>query len=121
MSDGCGHCFKCREGRGCIRAVSFAPSAMPSRNGGADVARINRTDKRWEKDMPAYRRLRHDGLQPPRIDDCAALESRAKDQFEIEMGKLVPDPVRDRVKEGLAITKELEVTASQLQKAPAGA
>lgn len=94
---------------------------MPSRNGGAQAARINQTDKAWEKDMPAYRRLRHDGLQPPRIDDCAALENHAKDQFEIEMGKLVPDRVRPQVKEGLAITKELEVGAAQLQKKPASA
>ena len=103
---GCGRCFKCREGTGCIRSISFAPTAMPNRypNAVATVAK----DKQWDADMPAYRRLRHNGVQPPRIDDCAALEAHAEDQFEVEMGKLVPEKIRPQVKEGMAIVKEMD-------------
>lgn len=117
----CGRCFKCREGRGCIRSISIAPSAMPSRRGGAEAARINATDARWDKDMPAYQRLRWNGLQPKQIDGCRELETRANDNFEVEMGTIVPRHRRNQVKEGLAIVKELEVSAGQLQKAPANA
>jgi hypothetical protein len=113
---GCGRCFKCKEGTGCIRAVSFAPSAMPNRHPTA-VSTVAK-DKAWDADMPAYRRLRHNGVQPPRIDDCAELERKANDQFEIEMGKIVPPEMKSRVREGLAITKELELKADQLQRTP---
>lgn len=112
----CGNCWLCKEGRGCIRAVNFAPSAMPTRH--PEVQPILDKDKTWDADMGAYQRLRWNGVQPRRIDDCAQLETRATDQFEIEMGKIVPDAVKPQVKEGLAIAKELEVKPSDLQKAP---
>jgi hypothetical protein len=87
---------------------------MPNRHPEA-VSTIAK-DKQWDADMPAYRRLRHNGVQPPRIDDSAALEAHATDQFEIEMGKLVPSEMKSQVKEGLAIAKELEVKPEQLQR-----
>ena len=79
---------------------------MPNRHPGA-VAGVAK-DAQWDQDMPAYKRLRDDGVQPPRIDDSAALEAGATDQFEIEMGKLVPKEMKSRVQEGLAITSQLE-------------
>lgn len=103
----CHRCFKCREGTGCIKEVSFAPSAMPNRYPA--VQPVLDKDRQWDADMPAYKRLRNDGIQPPRIDDSAALEAHATDQFEIDMGKLVPKEMKSQVKEGLAIAKELEV------------
>ena len=65
-------------------------------------------EKRWDRDIPAYRRLRHNGLQPKGIDGSAALEARANDQFEVEMGHIVPRHLKSRVQEGLAISKELQ-------------
>ena len=112
----CGRCWKCKEGTGCIRGVSF--SAIPGGARNQETVRINQTDKRWDKDMPAYKRLRNNGLQPKRIDDSAELEARATDQFEVEMGKIVPKSHRSQVKEGLATAKELELAPSQMQKKP---
>lgn len=106
--EGCGRCFKCREGSGCIRAVSFAPTAMPNRY--PEATRLVRTDKQWDQDMGAYKRIRDNGVQPPRIDDCAALEAHASDQFEVEMGKLVPKEMKAQVKEGLGLARELEIS-----------
>jgi hypothetical protein len=80
---------------------------MPNRY--PEATRIVNTDSRWDLDLPAYKRLRNDGVQPPRIDDSAALEAHATDQFEIDMGKLVPKEMKPQVKEGLAIAKELQV------------
>ena len=105
--EGCGRCFKCREGRGCIRTVSFAAASMPNRK--PETVRINRTEAQWDKDMPAYKRIRQNGVQPKRIDNAAELETRANDQFEIEMGTVVPENRKSQVKEGLAISKELEI------------
>lgn len=36
--------------------------------------------------MPAYKRLRADGLQPKRIDGCAEIEKKAKESWQVETG-----------------------------------
>lgn len=41
---------------------------------------------RWEKDMPAYKRLRSEGHQPRMIDGCDQLEATAKDRLTIATG-----------------------------------
>lgn len=49
-------------------------------------------EKRWEVDMPAYKRLRQDGLQPPRIDGSYVIERSAKNEREVTMGRpLTPE------------------------------
>lgn len=48
---------------------------------------VNEREKRWNKDMPAYRRLRQQGLQPKSIDGAAELERDASTRFEIESGQ----------------------------------
>ena len=52
---------------------------MPSRASGAAAKTVNDREDRWNADMPAYKRLRKAGDQPPRIDGAAARE-RAIDQ-----------------------------------------
>jgi hypothetical protein len=74
-------CFGCR-----IAGVSFAASSMPSRRGQA--AQINATERRWEKDMDAYKRLRRDGLQPAHIDGAREIEQKATDRSQVETGIL---------------------------------
>ena len=104
MSD-CGRCWKCREGRGCIRGVRFGVTNLPSHD---DVTATVAKEGRWDEDMPAYKRLRANGLQPKRIDNCAELEGRADEQFEVEMAQLVPENRRSQVKDGLAIAEMLQ-------------
>lgn len=78
-------------------SVSIAPSATPSRVGGADAKRINETEARWDKDMPAYKRLRRDGLQPPSVDGAAAIERHAITEAEVEAGHaLAPVQLEER-------------------------
>jgi len=43
----------------------------------------------FAKDREAYRRLRQNGLQPPRIDGCAVLEKHARTKAEIETGSVI--------------------------------
>lgn len=62
-------CYGCK-----IQSITIAPSAMPTRNGGQTAVDTNARDARWARDMPAYKRLRRDGLQPPTIDGSARLE-----------------------------------------------
>lgn len=55
---------------------------------GARVAQVNQTERNWTKDMPAYKRLRDEGLQPKRIDGAAEVEKRAKEKWQVETGIL---------------------------------
>ena len=63
------------------RSLMIAPSALLTRSGASE------DKKAWakmEKDMPAYKRLRDDGLQPPSVRGAADLEARAEDKADIE-------------------------------------
>jgi putative FmdB family regulatory protein len=53
---------------------------------GAATRAHDATESRWDKDLPAYKRLRHNGYQPPSVDGCATLETEATSGFEIETG-----------------------------------
>lgn len=62
-----------------LRSISFA-----SVSGGA--RELHDRDRRWDKDMGAYSRLRKDGVQPNQIDGSADLETKATDDVEITYG-----------------------------------
>lgn len=53
---------------------------------GQRVAEINQTERNWNKDMPAYKRLRREGLQPRKIDGAAEVEKKAKEAWQVETG-----------------------------------
>lgn len=79
-------CGKCsRVAQFAFSSPAIAADALPNKMHG--VRAINARDKRWDRDMPAYKRLRQDGLQPRGIDGSADLETRAEAPLEIEMGK----------------------------------
>ena len=63
-----------------------APSSTPTRAGGIDMAATRQAEKDKDADMAAYKRLRKDGVQPPKIDGSAKLEARAESKHEINSG-----------------------------------
>lgn len=70
-------CFGCK-----IASTSFGANSTTTR--GAAVAETNRTARNWDKDMPAYKRLRKNGLQPKQIDGSAELEKKATERWQVE-------------------------------------
>lgn len=74
-------CFGCR-----VAGVRMGTNTTTSR--GAKVAEINTTERNWNKDMPAYKRLRANGLQPKKIDGAANVEKRAQEGWQVETGIL---------------------------------
>jgi len=72
-------CFGCR-----IAGVAFAASSMPSRKIATND--IDATERRWSKDMDAYKRLKRDGLQPAKIDGSAEMEKKAEHRSQVETG-----------------------------------
>lgn len=70
-----------------VRSIALGSGTAPTRRAGAAV--IESREKRWEKDMPAYKALRAQGLQPPRIDGSAELMANAETRFEVESGQVL--------------------------------
>ena len=96
-------CFLCK-----IESVQISPSATPTRQ--SDHAKwANRTQKAWDRDMGAYKRLRDDGLQPNRIDGSADLEAKAEIPEQVETGRLDFSP---------AAIRQAEETMGQKLKTP---
>ena len=72
-------CFGCK-----VAGVTFGANSTTSR--GATVASTNRRAKNWDRDMPAYKRLRKQGFQPKAIDGCAEVEAKAKHDWQVNTG-----------------------------------
>jgi hypothetical protein len=83
-----GKCFACK-----IQNISFGSGTAPTRRPGAEA--VEAREKRWNKDMPAYKAMRAQGLQPPRIDGAAELMSKAETRFEVESGKVMPGQAKN--------------------------
>lgn len=60
--------------------------ATPSK--GADARAVDKREKNWSRDLPAYKALRNNGVQPPAIDGCHRLEA-AETPLEVEMGQVL--------------------------------
>lgn len=74
-------CFGCR-----VAGIRMGTNSTTSR--GAKVAEIKQTERNWNKDMPAYKRLRANGLQPKKIDGAAEVEKKAQESWQVETGIL---------------------------------
>jgi hypothetical protein len=53
---------------------------------GSQVEATNKVERGWQKDMPAYKRMRKEGLQPKRIDGAAEVEKKAEHKWQVETG-----------------------------------
>jgi hypothetical protein len=68
------NCFGCK-----LKTIQF----------GAGPAPQTLMERRWAEDMPAYARLRRDGLQPRMIDGSAEVEAQVNQgQLEVDMRHL---------------------------------
>lgn len=77
-------CFGCK-----VLSLHISPAAMPAHTeGNGDYAFQRRFNRENEVDMPAYARLRRQGLQPPHIAGSAALERHAAEPWEVQMGRV---------------------------------
>ena len=98
-------CFGCK-----LHSIQFSNVEPPTE-------RI--IEKRMERDLPAYARLRAQGLQPRTTRDCAELETRAHSQLEIEMGKLIDPPLLrkhgNEIAEGMAAAKDAGYTTGDVK------
>lgn len=88
-------------------SISIGGSALPTRRPG--VSTTAATEARWDKDIPAYRSLRKEGLQPRGVDGAHELMTTAKTDLEVE-GKPALWKDRHEILSG-SLPKNAEVAA----------
>lgn len=71
---------------------------------GREAIRVDTTERHWDKDMAAYKRLRNDGHQPRTIDGCDRLEATAVSNWQVKTGQPHPD---NRVNEAQEMAKSI--------------
>lgn len=64
-------------------SVALSADATPTRR--ERTAEVNATERRWNRDGDAYRRIRATGDQPAHIDGCADLERYAEHKYDLAM------------------------------------
>lgn len=84
----CGKPCECPTYRDHLLSVNLSASATPSRGNRATVVDTNRRETTLGKDLDAYKRLRHDGLQPTRTTGAAVVERDATCREQVESGML---------------------------------
>jgi hypothetical protein len=95
---GCG-CYGCK-----LRSIQFNPRGPAAQT---------LTERRWDTDMPAYARLRNDGIQPRHIDGSAQLEaSLVHGQAEADMCHLF-DPEKGFTRKDIPRLEEGRLEAQQ--------
>ena len=70
------------------RSVTIHPAAMPNRHNVRYTSERD-MEKRWKKDLPAYKELADQGYQPPSVDGAAELRDKASSKQEIESGTIL--------------------------------
>lgn len=88
---------------------NIAAAALETK--GASVVEIDAREARWQRDMPAYKSLRYQGIQPKQIDGCDRVAASASSKWEIETGLRVSD--EDKIHEGMHIAQEIARTAGE--------
>ena len=78
------NCFGCK-----VASIGFSATAMPTRKG--DFQSQAKHEKQINRDLPAYKRLRENGLQPASTVGAANIEAGARSRYEVESGKLIAD------------------------------
>ena len=79
-------CFGCK-----ASSVSIAPSSMGTRS---NARAYKEQEKQKAKDLPAYKRLRQEGLQPKTTQNAAFIENHASSRYEVETNQIFQDQRR---------------------------
>lgn len=65
-----------------LRSIAISAAALPNRR--KDTAEGLQRDREIDRDLDAYKRLRHSGVQPPRNQGSALLEKTATHRWQVE-------------------------------------
>jgi hypothetical protein len=66
-----------------VKTVGLSASCTPTRSQSLEPLRTNIREKRWRRDIDAYKRLHGQGYRPPRIDGSAFRERAGQTEHDI--------------------------------------
>lgn len=96
----------CPDCQGDVVQVLTPPALYAVGDKGSRTREVDTREAEWSKDMPAYKRLRHAGYQPQRIDGADRMEATATSEMEINSGGIVTGP-EDRIRDAMAMSKDI--------------
>lgn len=73
------NCFGCR-----VKTVGFSPSCFFTTPGGSKAAAQKKAERGLTQDLDAFKRMRLQGLQPPRTRGAAKIESECESAYEVK-------------------------------------
>lgn len=91
---------------GPVQQVLTPPRLYGVGEHGRRTLEVDETEREWDRDLPAYKRLRHAGHQPLKIDGADRLEATAASDWEIKTGGRVKGNER-QINEAVALAAEI--------------
>lgn len=91
---------------GC-KLLTISIGAGARENQGVGIREADAKDKALERDLVGYREMRDGGLQPKQIDGSGELVKRVDDQFDIDLGRIVPKEDKSKVRDSFAYMEEM--------------
>ena len=83
--------------------LHIGAGALPNKRAG--IHQIDRTQAEWDRDLPAYKRMADEGLQPKSTHNAAAVErqtyERGGDQFAIDYEAALAHGPRTKVEDAV--------------------
>jgi hypothetical protein len=92
------------------RGMAIHSDALPNKLHGVHASNVR--EREWDKSMPAYKRMRDRGLQPPSIESATALENEVGDQTDINHRDIIPRDTKQRESMRRRIGETQEAIAS---------
>ena len=83
-------CFMCK-----ISTVSAGTGTNITGKGAKEAEFSRKMEARLEKDRPAYKAMKKQGLQPARLTGAHELMTKAETSYEIESGNLMPGKAKE--------------------------
>lgn len=74
-----------------IKTVGFSSTCTPTRSTSLEPIRTNIREKRWRRDIDAYKRLYREGHRPPQIDGSAFRERKGETEYDINQRPVTVD------------------------------
>lgn len=98
--------------RGCCVTQGEHYRSLTFGGTSAQARAADRFEAALDKDRPAYKRLRDQGLQPRSVKGAAEIEARASSKFEVESGRVLPPKVAKRVDSAVIEAAQVTQAAS---------
>lgn len=96
----------CPDCGGTVQQILTPPRLYAVGERGAQTRDIDEKERQLSADLPAYKRLRHQGYQPQRINGAHEMEMTAQSAMEINSGGIVKGDEK-RINSAIELSREI--------------